>query len=99
MKRFLLCGVLLALLAGCGTAGEQLPEEVPEDPGNPPGVGGADEDPGLRRGQVGCAAAAEVRCGVLCRVAQALRQKPGAVAAVAGAGKVDDHNNTPVVGS
>ena len=31
MKRFLLCGVLLALLAGCGTAGEQLPEEVPEE--------------------------------------------------------------------
>ena len=31
MKRFLLCGVLLALLAGCGTAGEQLPEEVTEE--------------------------------------------------------------------
>ena len=31
MRRFLLCGVLLALLAGCGTAGEQTPEEVPEE--------------------------------------------------------------------
>ena len=31
MRRFLLCGVLMILLAGCGTAGEQLPEEVPEE--------------------------------------------------------------------
>ena len=31
MRRFLLCGVLLALLTGCGTAGEQTPEEVPEE--------------------------------------------------------------------
>ena len=31
MRRFLLCGVLMILLAGCGTAGEQTPEEVPEE--------------------------------------------------------------------
>lgn len=31
MKRFLLYGVLLALLAGCGTAGEQPLEEIPEE--------------------------------------------------------------------
>lgn len=31
MRRFLLCGVLLALLTGCGAAGEQTPEEVPEE--------------------------------------------------------------------
>lgn len=31
MRRFLLCGVLLALLAGCGAAGGQTPEEVPEE--------------------------------------------------------------------
>ena len=32
MKRFLLCGVLLGLMAGCGTAGERPPEEAPEQP-------------------------------------------------------------------
>ena len=32
MKRFLLCGVLLVLMAGCGTAGERPPEEAPEQP-------------------------------------------------------------------
>ena len=32
MKRFLLCGVLPGLMAGCGTAGERPPEEAPEQP-------------------------------------------------------------------
>ena len=32
MKRFLLCGVLLVLMAGCGTAGERPPEEAQEQP-------------------------------------------------------------------
>ena len=31
MRRILLCGALLALLVGCGAAGEQTPEEVPEE--------------------------------------------------------------------
>ena len=31
MKRILLCWMLLALLTGCGKAGEPVPEEVPED--------------------------------------------------------------------
>ena len=31
MKRILICGMLLAMLAGCGTAGEQMPEEAPEE--------------------------------------------------------------------
>ena len=30
MKRILICGMLLAMLSGCGTAGEQMPEEAPE---------------------------------------------------------------------
>ena len=31
MKRILLCWMLLALLTGCGKAGEPVPEEVPEE--------------------------------------------------------------------
>ena len=31
MKRILICGMLLAMLSGCGTAGEQMPEEAPEE--------------------------------------------------------------------
>ena len=31
MKRILLCWMLLALLTGCGKAGEPVPEGVPEE--------------------------------------------------------------------
>ena len=101
-------GKVLLGVAGLAAAGHHkigvlaALEAPPADPlgkdsRNPPGVGGADEDPGCLRLQVRRHALADLRAGIEKGISQPVGEQLGAVAAVAGGGKIDDHGAPPML--
>lgn len=69
--------------------------KVGKDAGNLPAVGGADKDPRFAGGKLSRDSVADIVKGVHTFVLQGFSQQAGAVAAVAGSGKVKDHKKRP----